>query len=621
MKDLFPYEKIRESQSDVIESVSRCVEDGKNIVLHAPTGIGKTAAALAPCLSYALEHGKTVLFLTARQTQHERAIETVRDISTKHGIKIPCADIIGKMDMCLQKNANLLSASEFREFCKSLVEEKTCEYYNGCRDKGKATVKAERALGLLMESNPNHISGVIDACRHENLCPYEISSMIAEKANVIVADYYYMFNPAIRNVFLQKSRKGMKDCIVIVDEAHNLGKRCRDLMTARLTRYAVERSISEAEKFGFGKENLLELNRVLEKLYFMTEENSNECIISKSDLTRPLSSAIGDYDKFSEELISAGDEIRKSQRMSFVGSIGAFLEQWKGDDEGFTRIYSAEESEKGVHYSLAYRALDPSDITREVFGNVHSSIIMSGTLTPTSFYKDILGVSNAEEREFRNPFPKKNRLNLIIPETTTKFTRRNEDEFKSIAYVCSKIVARVPGNSAIFFPSYYVRDSVYQYLHRLTNKPLVKEIQGQSKEEKEMLLGKFKGLKEKGAVLLGASTGSFGEGIDLPGDYLKCVIVVGLPLEKPDIETRESIRYYEEKFGKGWEYGYVFPAITKCMQNAGRCIRSENDKGVIVFLDERYAWENYLKCFPKEWDMQITGLYEKRIDEFFNGSA
>ena len=118
-------------------------------------------------------------------------------------------------------------------------------------------------------------------------------------------------------------------------------------------------------------------------------------------------------------------------------------------------------------------------------------------------------------------------------------------------------------------------------------------------------------------MLLAVSTGNFGEGIDLPGDFLKGVVIVGLPLEKPDLETKELIEYYEEKYGKGFDYGYIFPAITKCLQNAGRCIRSETDRGVIVFLDERFAWENYLRCLPIDMGFKITKMYEDRIGRFF----
>jgi DNA excision repair protein ERCC-2 len=103
----------------------------------------------------------------------------------------------------------------------------------------------------------------------------------------------------------------------------------------------------------------------------------------------------------------------------------------------------------------------------------------------------------------------------------------------------------------------------------------------------------------------------------LPGDYLKCVVIVGLPLQKPDLETQALIKYYDDKFKKGWDYGYLLPAFNKALQSAGRCIRTETDKGVIVFIDERYAWTNYFRCFPANWDIKITLLFDRLIEEFF----
>ncbi|MFC1769336.1 ATP-dependent DNA helicase [Nanoarchaeota archaeon] len=621
MTDLFPYSKIRDQQSDMMEEIGKCVENKKNLLFHAPTGVGKTIAALAPCLSYALKNKKTVFFLTARQTQHNIAIETIRDINKESNQKICCVDMIAKNNMCLQPQVDSLNAGEFREFCRHLVEDKSCEFYTNAREKGKASVKAHNVISKLVGEGAVQIGDVISLCKNEGLCPYEVSMMVGEKANVVIADYFYMFNPSIRRIFLQKTKKELNDCIVIVDEGHNLGRRCRDLMSFKLTNFVVDRAVSEAEKYSYNvKERLEKLRGVMDKLYLRVDENAQEVVIGKNDFINEVSK-ICDYDQFSTELVQIGDDVREEQRFSFIGSIGSFLDNWKGADEGFTRIYSGIETSKGLMYSLLYRSLDPASVTRDVFDNVHSSIIMSGTLTPTAFYKDLLGFSEVVEKEYKSPFPTKNRLNLIIPETTTKFTRRSDEEFRNIAHICAKIIGRVPGNTAIFFPSYQIRENVYQFLSKVCVKPLIKEIQGASKEIKEEVLEKFKSYKDKGAVLMGVSMGSFGEGIDLPGDYLKCVIVVGLPLERPDLETKECIRYYEEKYGKGWDYGYIFPAITKCMQNAGRCIRSETDKGVVIFLDERYAWENYLRCFPKGWDMQITGLYEKRVGDFFNGEG
>jgi len=144
------------------------------------------------------------------------------------------------------------------------------------------------------------------------------------------------------------------------------------------------------------------------------------------------------------------------------------------------------------------------------------------------------------------------------------------------------------------------------------------EMSGMNKQEKQDMLDKFDEYKKTGCVLLGAVSGSFSEGIDLPGDLLKCVIVVGLPLHQPDLETKELINYYDKIFQKGWDYGYLFPAFNKCMQSAGRCIRTETDKGCVIYLDERYAWPMYKRCFPRDSKIYISKQYKEMIGQFFD---
>ncbi len=243
---------------------------------------------------------------------------------------------------------------------------------------------------------------------------------------------------------------------------------------------------------------------------------------------------------------------------------------------------------------------------------------MSGTLTPTEMYKDLLGFENVTERVFKSPFPEENRLSLIVPKTTTKFTARNEEQYRKIAKEVVDITNIVPGNSVVFFPSYFIRDQVVKHFTSETNKTTFLETPEMNKQEKTELLERFKQYAKSGAVLLGTSSGNFSEGVDLLGDLLKCVIVVGLPLQQPDLETQEAIKYYDKKFGKGWDYGYLFPAFNKVLQSAGRCIRSETDRGIIVFLDERYVWPNYIRCFPEDLNLQIKEDYLEEIKDFFD---
>ena len=203
---------------------------------------------------------------------------------------------------------------------------------------------------------------------------------------------------------------------------------------------------------------------------------------------------------------------------------------------------------------------------------------------------------------------------MIVPETSTKFNLRGEVMCKKIAEICSNVSTLTPGNIALFFPSYALRDKVGCFIS--TKKKLFWEKSDLNKEEKETFLNSFKAEKEKGGVLLGVTGANFAEGVDLPGDLLNGVVVIGLPLARPNLKTKEIIKYYENKFARGWDYGYTYPAINKCLQSAGRCIRSETDKGAVIYLDERFAWHNYFCCFPRE-GLIVSKEYEKLLEQFF----
>ncbi|MBL7055107.1 ATP-dependent DNA helicase [Candidatus Woesearchaeota archaeon] len=615
---IFPYDKIRKTQDEMLLEVADAIKNKKNLIAHAPTGIGKTVSVLAPALSFALKNDLTIFFLTSRHTQHQIAVKTLKEIRKKHNQGFCVVDILGKKWMCLQGGVNKLYSNEFSDYCKRLREENECEFYSNIRSKGKLSFNAEKVLEELKKIGASHSEELIKICEKENVCPYEISTLLCKDAQVVIGDYYHVFNENIRTNLFKRGSKELEKSIIIVDEGHNLPGRIMNLGTVKLSNLILERALKEAVKFKFD-EAVEHLNLIRNALDFLAEDlnfNKEEKLVKKHEFIEKIEKE-KNYEEIISDLIFIGDEVREKQKQSFIGSIGNFLEAWKGPDKGFARIISLKEGFKFPLIILSYRCLDPSLITKEVIENAYSTIIMSGTLTPTFMYKDILGFDNVIERVYGSPFPKKNKLSLIIPETTTKFTRRSEAEFEKIAKISAKLVNSIPGNSLLFFPSYNLRDNIYKHFHSLCEKTTFLEKPNLSKQEKEEMLERFGSYSKIGAVLLGVAAGSFGEGIDLPGDLLKAVIVIGLPLEKPSLEIKELIDYYDEKFGKGWDYGYMFPAIIKCLQNAGRCIRSETDRGVIVFLDERFAWQNYYKCFPPDMDVKITKLYEDKVKDFF----
>lgn len=613
----FPHDSVRPVQNDLMTTINAAINNARSLIVHAPTGLGKTAASLAPTLRYAIENNKTIFFLTSRHTQHKIAVETLQNIKEKFGIQFDVVDVIGKKWMCQVPGTSSLRSSEFVEYCRAVKKDHKCEFYENTRKPdGKYTMEARAAL---TDIRSLHIDGLMKFCNQSKFCPYEMSMLLATHAKVIVADYNYMFNPAIRNMILGKMDKDMSDVIMIVDEAHNLPFRIRELLTSRASTGILSRAIKEAQKYEYDNEATI-LREILEELNKLASELklNEEKLITRNQLMDVINIHTKDLGQFIENLNELADLIREDQKSSFVGSFALFLDSWQGDDDGFVRILSKKEGFRESQVIVSYRCLDPSVIAAGTINTVHSSILMSGTLQPSEMYRDLLGVMDPMTAVYESPFPKKNRLNLIVPDATTKFTQRSETQFGKIADICAEITNNVPGNSAIFFPSYNLRDKVnYRFMTR-SEKTQLQEEPGMSKDDKLAVLEKLDEYKQHGMVLLGVSSGSFGEGVDFPGDLLKCVIIVGLPLKSPDLETKQMIDYFDRKFGKGWNYGYIFPAFNQTLQNAGRCIRSETDKGVVIFLDERYNWNQYKRCFPKELNIKTTSEYKEEVYGFFN---
>ncbi|MGM5480094.1 MAG: ATP-dependent DNA helicase [Nanobdellota archaeon] len=615
---LFPHDEIRPIQDEIITTIANSISEKNHAVLHAPTGLGKTAGSLSPALKEALDTGKTVFFLTSRNTQHKIAIETLQAIKKKHSVKIKATDFVGKQWMCIQSGVSVLSSTEFGEYCRALREDHKCMFYERVKKGDSLTSETRSALEDLNKLSPVSVETILEVGKEYKLCPYELASLLASKSNVIITDYYYLFHPDIRDHFLSKNDIQLENSIIIVDEAHNLPYRIKDLASEYLSTTLLKRAITEAKKHSYPKAKTI-LESLLDTVEKMAPSNGDERHITKGELTSRITD-IQPYDTILDFFSTISDEIREQQKQSSIGAVGIFLEKWLGRDEGFTRIIASKRGVTTDVATISYRCLDPSVISREVIAKSHSTILMSGTLTPPDMYIKLLGFpeDSTASKVLPSPFPEQNRLNMIVAKTSTKYTSRSPQQYAEMARIISDIINETPGNSAIFFPSYKIKDDVSAYFDNV-EKTIFQERKEMSQSEREDVISRFRTYHKTGAALLAVVSGSFGEGIDLPGDELKTVVVVGLPLGRPDLETKALINYYDSKFGNGWNYGYVYPAFNKIIQSAGRCIRSKNDKGVIVFLDERFTWPRYYGCFPETWNIKVSvNKYKEKIRNFFN---
>ncbi len=615
----FPFAKIRAGQREMARDVAECIAAGEHLVAHAPTGIGKTAAAVVPAAQWAAKEGRTVFFLTPKHSQHRIAIETLKLLKSKADVRVVSADFIGKKWMCQVSGVMDLSSRDFFDYCLSVRKDEICPFYNRTFKKSQPTSEARQAVETLLSRQPLHVEEAIESCK--NACPYEVMCLAAKKSNFLVCDYYHIFNPSASTSFFFKTEKTLENAVVIVDEAHNLPDRLRETLSNNISEIGLKRAERELSEFGrYDLADILEqLHGKVLALAKKIEQGKGEALLSRAELCEAVESCAGSKtDEFAEKLKEVSDEIRQKQRKSAAGGISGFLSDWLGPEEGFVRTVSRRFTRAGKPFvTVKYQCLDPSVASAPVIDEARSVILMSGTLVPTKMYAEVLGLPQDKTRvkQYVSSFPQENRMNLICTGVTSRYSVRGEAQYRKMADICSRVIEATPGSVAVFFPSYGLKEALKPYLS--IRVPVFDEQKEMKKKEKSDF---FKGFcAQKKAALLGVTGGSLSEGVDYPRNVLKAVVVVGLPLEQPSLEVNALVDYYQKKFGRGWDYGYLFPAIARSIQAAGRMIRSETDRGVAVFLDERYSWANYRKCFPPELKTIVTADPLKFASEFWEG--
>ncbi|MBI4174599.1 MAG: ATP-dependent DNA helicase, partial [Candidatus Aenigmarchaeota archaeon] len=611
-KFAFPFAAVRGPQQEMMDDVRAAVQNSKHLVADAPTGLGKTIAALFPAVEYAVANGKNVFFLTSRLSQHKAAIETLKLMRQNNSFK--AVDIVGKKHLCSHDTADM-DAGMFSNFCTAMIKDKRCNYYKNARSNELISERAGM-LRILANSIPSTEEAIRLA--GSRYCTYEMLMDAGRHADVIVGDYFHLFG--MHEKFLKRMAKQLSDSIIIVDEAHNLSSRIRNHLSSKVSTRTCElaarecTALTEYEARSVVHEIEGIINSMGKQLF-----NKKETFASREEFIDKISE-IGNYDQIAAQLSRVGDRVLEEKKISFIDRMADFLKDWKKEGEGYARILSRERIHDKDHIAIQFDCLDPSLVSREIVRSSHSTILMSGTLSPMEMHRDLLGLETERTvmKSYESPFPKENRRNIIVKGMTTKFTERNEENYARMALKISACISAVAGNAAIFFPSYEMRDNLCNMIK--INKHPIFEKSSMTKAQRDEVKEELRTHKQNGAVLFGVMGGSFGEGIDLPGDLLNGVIIVGLPLERPTLSVEALISYYDARFARGRDYGYNFPAMIKVMQAAGRCIRNESDRGVIVFLDERFLWQSYRRIFPRSWSFVATERPEDEIARFFGKS-
>ncbi len=616
---LFPYDTIREGQKRFTRDVTMAVQGGKHLIAQAPTGIGKTAAALAPALHYALEHKKTVMFLTSRKSQHRIAVETLRRITELRGAKFGLVDLVAKRDMCLRPEARDMHGGRFADFCGNETRHKACQYL-GVPDKDTLQRVSDGVL---------HVEELMAVSKSASLCPHIVALAAAKEAQVVVADYNHLFSD-IRDQSLDRLGLTLGNLIVIVDEAHNLPDRIRASHSHRITPYLLDQVEAEARREKAHnvendvqafrkclvvlaelavKENLAQPARLggsEEQVARLQVEHLGQAFESVRGTffsKRSLGDAAEELAKLVIKLRKTGDQVIHAEELHDA------IEDWGRFRNGALRYLRWGQGSPELHIRL----LDPAVPAAKVFQAIHSAILMSGTLRPPEMIRDMLGLvpERSLVRNYPSPYPPENRPIFVQSGYSIRFTERSPALWRRVADDLAQVCKAAKGNVACFAPSYAILREVQAALDGRGKKLVIIEDASWTKGERDQVLDDLEGARKPGgpggALLLGVLGGSFAEGVDYANNLLSAVVVIGLPLAPPDLEVEAAIDHMERKMpGRGRAYAYIHPAMNKVLQALGRGIRSSSDKCAIVLLDSRFLGPPFRGLLPDDAIVSVT---------------
>ncbi|MDM0476731.1 helicase C-terminal domain-containing protein [Clostridium perfringens] len=584
----FPFESYRKGQRELAIRVYKAIAEGKKCFAEAPTGTGKTMSTLFPAVkALGAKETNKIFYITAKTTTREIANNTLR-IMREKGLNIRSVNITAKEKCCKMEE-------------KKCIPE-YCPYANGYFDRVNMALK--EALKHKEEYDLEYINKLSD---EYNICPFEFSLELSNFCDVVICDYNYIFDP-------QASLKGIlegkaKDYTILIDEAHNLLDRGRSMYSSKIFKddflklkrefkskdKGIYNSLDRANKY------LIEKRKVLENL-------ETKSLVEKEEPSDLYGILRGFLEKV--DIYESKSSEENSSLLELYFNVYEFLNICSYYGEDFTTLYKLD----GNNLELSINCLDPYRILKSIMNRFKSVIIFSATLLPMEYFKELYGAQEGDYSvNLTSPFDYKNKLTIVGKDVSTTYSNRKRTLPKIVNYIieCAKSKR---GNYLVFFPSYEYMWMVHEEIKkREVDFSLVAQGDHMKEEEKEEFLSLFKEGGEKTHLGLAVLGGHFSEGIDLTLDKLIGVIIIGVGMPKICLE-RESIKEYYNSIGKnGFDYAYVYPGIIKVLQAAGRCIRTERDKGVVLLLDDRYFTNKYKSLLPREWFLNILVESEEGI--------
>lgn len=574
-KDLkFPFANYRKGQRELAKYTYGIATKGGLLFCEAPTGIGKTISTLYPAVkSFALEKNNKIFYLTAKNSGKEMAFDTV-DIMIKNGLV--ASDL-------------LLTAKDKICFCPGKAcNPDECPYAKGYYTKLKKVL-----VNSIKNYNSFSRDIIVSIASRNAMCPFELSLDLSLFVDIIICDYNYFFDPIVhlKRYFDEDSLYN----VVLVDEAHNLVERGRDMYSASISEHAFKRAKKAMRHLDHKK--LKNATKRITKLFNEFKDFAD----GETDIQMLSQTQLNGIDAYllaSVDVSKHHHDFVTDEFTDFFFDLNRFSRLLEYYDENFL-LYVKKD---GKNISINLFCLDPSELLRRTLQKVRSKIIFSATLSPIDYYLGMIGGSENDPLiSLQSPFKKNNLALMVAPNVSIKYKNRDATLSNVAKYIKSFVSGKI-GNYFVYVPSYEYLTKLIPYLEFDDDVNLFVQEKDMDDMARQDFLSCFVDKPQKTTVGVVVVGGAFGEGVDLTSERLIGVVVIGVGIPQICYE-REKIRQHFDKIKKpGYVYSYINPGINKVMQAVGRVIRSEKDRGVALLIDDRYLNKTYADLFENKWN-------------------
>lgn len=582
----FPFTSYRAGQKKMMEDSYRAIRHKKRLFVKAPTGIGKTVSTIFPAIKSMIhEENEKIFYLTSKTVNREAAKDTI-NLMISNGLDIRAITLTAKEKICPYGKCDM----------------DACEYAKGYFDRINNAISDILENASMMDREI-----VVKYSESHKVCPFEFSLDVSLFSDIVICDYNYAFDPSVylKRFFMDESGK----YVFLMDEAHNFIDRARDMYSETLPKdyfLKVRRAIKkEIEGKAFIPKELDDVIKGASKVNSQFLKLRSKDLDDKvfKDYPKELFKAVKDFIESVEIYLGSDEWANKEgyyeELMEVYFQSHSFLRIGEFYDERYVTIVY----EKDQNTVVKLYCVNPSHVIKEALKRCIALVAFSGTLIPASYYIEMMGgVEDAVYLMLDSPFPKENLLIMVDKSVSTRYNHRE----KGLNGVTSRIyeaVSQKNGNYIAFFPSYEYMEKVYNlFKEEYVEIEVFSQTRDMKDKDREDFLESFVDQGHKVMLAFAVMGGAFSEGIDLKGDRLSGVIVVGVGLPKISLELDLILEHFEGHGKDGFDYAYRFSAMNKVMQSGGRVIRTENDKGFILLMDDRFLNRKYRGLMPREWD-------------------